>query len=197
MQLKKELKKFWAFLQKDSWQSWIVSIILIIVLVRGIFFPILSFATGANLPLVVVESCSMYHETNFEQWWEKNSQWYEPKGIDKEKFKSFILKGGLNKGDIILVWGKSDYRIGDILIFNAQTKHPLIHRIVSETPLSTKGDHNSEQLTKENNAQGINEINIDKQTIIGKAVGKIPLLGWVKLIFFEPFRPSSERGFCH
>ncbi len=197
MHIKETLKKFWKFLQEDSWQSWTVSIILVIVLVRGIFFPILSFATGASLPLVVVESCSMYHETNFEQWWEANAQWYESKGISKEEFKLFIFKKGLNKGDIIFVWGKSDYKIGDILIFNAQTAHPLIHRIISETPLSTKGDHNPEQLTKENNAQGINEINIDKKTIIGKAVGRIPLLGWAKLIFFEPFRPPSERGFCH
>jgi hypothetical protein len=196
MSIKEALRKFWKFLQEDSWPSWIVSIILVIILVRGVFFPILSFATGATLPLVVIESCSMYHETNFEQWWENNAKWYESKGISKEEFRSFIFKGGLNKGDIMLVWGKSEYKIGDILIFNAQTSHPLIHRIVSETPLSTKGDHNSEQLTKENNLQGINEVNINKNTIIGKAVGRIPLLGWAKLIFFEPFKSKSERGFC-
>jgi signal peptidase I len=188
MTLKKNVKKFWNFLKKDTWQSWLVSIILIIIFIKLIFFPALSFITQTPLPLVVVESCSMYHESSFDEWWLKNSAWYENKNIDKTNFESYSFKGGLNKGDIILVTGSDHYKTGDIIIFTANTQHPLIHRIVDNNPTETKGDHNTNQLPIEKD--------ISESAILGKATAKIPLLGWIKLIFFEPFRPASQRGFC-
>jgi signal peptidase I len=191
MNTKHKFTKFWNFLKKDTWQSWIVSIILIIVFIKLIFFPTLSLITKTPLPLVVVESCSMYHESNFDEWWDKNKAWYESREISKTDFKSFNSKNGLNKGDIILVLGKEDYNIGDIIIFTAPTKHPLIHRIVTTSPISTKGDNG-----KTNPDQLSIEKNIPKNTILGRATIKIPLLGWIKLIFFEPFRPARDRGIC-
>lgn len=188
MLIKQKIKKFWDFLKKDTWQSWLVSIILIITFIKLIFFPALSLLTGTSLPLVVVESCSMYHETSFNEWWTKNSAWYEPRNIYESNFKSFSFKNGLNKGDIILVLGKKDYNVGEVIIFTAPTKHPLIHRIISKNPFETKGDHNANQLSIEKN--------IEKEAIVGKATVKIPLLGWIKLIFFEPFREATQKGFC-
>ncbi len=186
--MKHPLKKFWKFLKEDTWQSWIVSIILIILFIKIIFFPGLSLLTGSSLPLVVIESCSMYHESSFEEWWNKNSAFYGLKDIEKSDFEQFNYKNGLNKGDIILVLGKDNYNIGDIIIFNAEAKYPLIHRIISTDPISTKGDHNFNQLNIEKE--------IPESAIIGKAGLRIPLLGWIKLIFFEPLRPASQRGFC-
>jgi signal peptidase I len=195
MPLKESLSKFWNFLKEDSWQSWIVSLILIIVIIKFIFFPTLSFITGTSLPLVVVESCSMYHESDFETWWSQNAVWYTSRNITKEQFQSFTMKNGFNKGDILLVRGAKQPQIGDIIIFTAATAHPVIHRIVNLDPIGTKGDHNSGQLRKE--IQGIDETNISQDQIIGKASIKVvPLLGWIKLIWFEPSRPASERGFC-
>ncbi len=188
MSIRTYVKKFWYFLKEDTWQSWLVSIILIIILIKLIFFPVLSLITSTSLPLVVVESCSMYHESSFEEWWEKNAPFYESRSIKKPDFESFPFKNGLNKGDIIFVIGKEEYNIGDIIIFTAPTKHPLIHRIIENPPISTKGDHNTNQLPIEQNIQ--------KEAIIGKSAFKIPLLGWIKLIFFEPFRPSGQRGLC-
>ncbi len=185
-------KKFWAFLKKDTWSSWFVSLILIIVLIKFIFFPLLSLATGSPLPLVVVESCSMYHETNFESWWNQNAIFYESKEIAKEDFENFPFKKGLNKGDILLVIAKDKYNIGEIIIFNPENsglKNPLIHRIVTKNPISTKGDHNAGQLEIERN--------IMPDRIIGStSTLRIPFAGWAKLIFIEPFREKSERGFC-
>jgi hypothetical protein len=181
-------KQFYAYLKKDTWDSWLVSLLLIVVFIKFIFFPGLSLITGAPLPIVVVESCSMYHESGFEEWWNKNHAWYETNGIKKPEFREFSFKNGLNKGDIIFVWGHSEYQKGDIIIFNAQAKHPLIHRIVTENPISTKGDHNSDQLNIEKN--------ISEENIIGKSAIRVPLIGWLKLIFFEPFRSPSQRGFC-
>jgi signal peptidase I len=188
MNVFKQLMKFWRFLKKDTWQSWLVSLILIVVFIKFIFFPVLSLVTGAALPLVVVESCSMYHESRFDSWWESNAAWYELREIDKEDFEGFPFRGGLNKGDIIFVIGRGGYDVGDIIIFQAGQQNPIIHRIVTESPISTKGDHNSDQSVFEND--------ISESRILGKSVVRIPLVGWLKLIFFEPLREKKDRGFC-
>jgi signal peptidase I len=194
------IKKFWNFLNEDSWASWVVSLILLIIIIKFLVFPGLSLATGSKLPLVVVESCSMYHPESFEDWWFRNSAWYTNRNITKTIFESFPMKNGFTKGDIIIVWGYSDYKKGDIIIFKPTSgpagQNPIIHRIVSTSPIGTKGDHNSAQLQAVNNGQGLDETNILRENIIGKAVFKIPLLGWVKLIFFEFARPPEQRGFC-
>lgn len=182
------LKSIWEYMKKDTWDSWLVSLVLIFIFIKFIFFPLLSLATGTSLPLVVVESCSMYHLDNFESWWDRNGIWYEEKGISKSEFESYRFKNGLNKGDIILTWGHSDYQKGDVIIFNANAKYPLIHRIISDAKISTKGDNNLGQLDVEKN--------IEPEQIIGKSVLRMPLIGWLKLIFFEPFKPADQRWLC-
>jgi hypothetical protein len=195
-------KKFWAFLKEDSWPSMIVSLILLVLIIKLIFFPTLSFITSSPLPLVVIESCSLYHETDFDNWWEKQAAWYGSKNITKELFETFHYRNGLNKGDIIFVWGRTNYEIGDIIIFDPNSdstaRHPIIHRIVEENPIGTKGDHNPGQLVSNShsNPQNIDETNIPEKNILGKATLRIPALGWIKLIFFEPFKPQRERWFC-
>ena len=194
--------RFWRFLQEDSWQSWLVSLVLLVILIRFVLFPILGFVTGSSLPLVVIESCSMYHESGFDNWWEDHSDWYEERGISKEDFEGFPFHNGLNKGDIIVVWGHSDYEIGDVIIFEpnsgSSAPHPIIHRVVQENPYGTKGDHNFAQLVSGNlaNSQNIDETNIAEEQVIGKSVARIPFLGWIKLVFFEPFRANGDKGLC-
>ncbi len=191
MSWQESLKKFWNFLKEDTWQSWILSILLIVIGIKFIFFPVVSLITGTSLPLVVVESCSMYHSSNFDSWWQSNGEWYEAKNITKEEFANYPLHQGLNKGDVVIVFGRFVPKKGNIIIFQAATKYPIIHRIVTTNPLSTKGDNgrtNADQLPLEKN--------IDPNLIVGKAVAKIPYLGWIKLIFFEPFKEPSQRGFC-
>lgn len=182
------IKRFWNFLKEDTWQSWIVSLILAFVVIKFIFFPTLSYTLNTSLPLVVVESCSMYHGEGFDEWWKNNEVWYQRKDIGKIHFEKFPFKNGLNKGDIVLVSGRGTPEKGDVIIFESGFQHPLIHRIVTNDPLGTKGDNNGAQLPSEKN--------IHKDMILGKAVAKVPALGWVKLIFFEGMRPSSQRGFC-
>lgn len=194
------IKRFWAFLKEDTWQSWLVSLILIIIIIRFIFFPLLSFATGTALPLVVVESCSMYHETDFSDWWAKNAAYYEAKNISKEDFAKYSLANGMNKGDVIFVLGDKTPEKGDIIIFapnqGSTARNPIIHRIITNNPLGTKGDHNIDQLRPGNNPGAIDETSIQQQQIIGKAVFKVPYIGWIKLFFYEILGKSAQPGFC-
>lgn len=197
-------KKFWNFLWNDeSWLSWISFMIIAFILIRFVFFPTLSFVTGTKLPIVIVESCSMHHGMNFEDWWSRAGNWYEDKGIYDGTFSNFELKNGFSKGDIFFVFGtkKENLKIGDIIIFTSGTSNrPIIHRIVGLNPLQTKGDNNQRQFSNSEgivNPENIDETNIQESQIIGKVVGfKIPFFGWVKLIFFEPFINPSEKGFC-
>jgi signal peptidase I len=148
----------------------------------------MSFALATPLPLVVVESCSMYHSTEFDDWWEKNEPWYEARRIYEYNFSDFPFKNGLNKGDIILVSGRGKYNVGDIIIFKSNYQYPLIHRLIDTDPYATKGDKNFDQLDAERS--------IEDDQVLGKAVVRVPGLGWLKLIFFEGTKPSDQRGFC-
>ncbi len=188
MSFTEQVKRAWHFLNEDTWQSWLVSCILIILLIKFVLFPGLALVTGTALPVVVVESCSMNHAGNFDSWWSANGVWYEGQGFTKNEFAQFTLKNGFTKGDIIFVTSAKEATIGDIIIFTAPTHYPVIHRVISLNPIQTKGDNNPTQLPFEHD--------IAPEKKIGKAVFKIPLLGWIKLIFFEPLRPENERGFC-
>ncbi len=189
---------FWDWLwHSDSILSWVVALALAFVTVKFIFFPLLSLSLGTQLPLVVVESSSMEHpgsfvgnvigtENNIEVWWEQQGYWYEGRDISISNAKDWPLRTGFDKGDIMLVWGRFEPEIGDVIIFNANTQHPIIHRIVNikdDGTIETKGDNNNAQLPMEKNIQ--------EDAIIGKAVFRIPKLGWLKLVFVELFNAFS------
>jgi signal peptidase I len=130
----------------------------------------------------------MYHIDQFDDWWYRNAVWYEERNITKEYFEAYPFKNGLNKGDIIFTWGRDDYKKGDVIIFSAPTRYPIIHRLISDEIITTKGDNNLGQLDIERE--------VLSEQVIGKAAFKIPLLGWLKLVFFEPFKPAEQRGLC-
>lgn len=187
----KALKKFWNYLQKDSWDSLIVFLILAVVLIRFIIFPGLSLVTGTELPLVIVESCSMYHhEKGFEKILDNNI--YRQYNILLEDTKDWDFQNGVNKGDVIFVIAPKNLEVGDLIIFEGGENHPIIHRLIKEDePYSTKGDNH---ITNHNQLES--EKAISEEQLIGKAVFRVPYLGWIKLIFFEPFREPKQRGFC-
>ena len=183
-----DLKKFWHFLKKDSFWSLVVNLLLALIIIKFIFFPLLSFITGSALPLVIVESCSMYHSNGIEEV--IDNKIYSQYNISLADAEKWSLRDGLNKGDVIFVVGSSKLSVGDIIIFNANMQNPLIHRIISikDGKITTKGDHNSGLLEQEKE--------ISESQIVGKAVFKIPLVGWVKLIFFDFQKSAQERGLC-
>jgi len=209
--IKRGFKKFWFLLWRDnSFKGWIFSLVFLFVFVKFIFFPVLSFVTGTPLPLAIVESCSMYHQdslfSGFDSWFDRHESKYEEINIIKEDFQGFTLRRGFNKGDILFIIGANPEKLktGDVILFNSQNKkNPVIHRIIKieekdgEKIFTTMGDNNNQILTPENNMAGIDEREIKKEQLVGKAVFRVvPWFGWVKLIFFEYSRPESERGFC-
>ncbi|MBD3252949.1 hypothetical protein GF386_04410 [Candidatus Pacearchaeota archaeon] len=210
----KKIKKAWNWIwNSDSFLSWIVALAIIFVFVKFIFFPGLGFILGTSLPLAGVESSSMDHQIvrenneklslcgnyfsrndkqyiNFDEYWDYCGNWYEENGITKKEFSEFHLKNGFRKGDIIVVWGRFKPKVGDIIIFkpnpDSTAPRPIIHRIVKiDEYIKTKGDHNERQLTSSNNIYGTDETKIRESQIIGKAIIKIPLLGWVKIWITE------------
>ena len=189
-----KLKQFYNFLQKDTWQSFIVTMILAFIIIKFIFFPTLSLITGTQLPLVIVESCSMYHhEPGFEKTFE--SPIYKDNKITLEDTKSWQFPNGFNKGDVMFIVGVEEPEIGDVIIFNSGATgvaHPIIHRVIkAEDTYGTKGDN-----YKKNPNQWDYEKNIHEDQLVGKALFKIPAIGWLKLIFFEPGRRESQKGLC-
>jgi hypothetical protein len=124
---------------------------------------------------------------NLDKYWETCGSWYENIGVTKSEFSKFTLKNGFSRGDIIIVWGRFTPKVGDIIIFKpnpgATNPTPIIHRIIKIDSgiMQTKGEHNPEQLVPGNNLYGIDETNINKNQILGKAVFKVPYLGYVKI----------------
>jgi signal peptidase I len=201
---KNSLSVFFNWLwNSESWLSYLVFLILVFIFVKFIFLPGLGLIFGTQLPLAIVESSSMEHyaletdglsgvsicgqsfsETQFldkEKYWSTCGEWYEKNtNITKEEFQNFKLSNGFRKGDLMIIFGKKNIEIGDIIIFDGGRNHPIIHRVISLNPIQTKGDHNPAQLAL--------ETNINKNQIVGTAVARIPYIGWIKLFFVELFK---------
>jgi len=139
--MKGDLKKFWnkfIFIvwKDDSLKGWLVSILFIFIVIKFIFFPVMSLATGTSLPLAIVESCSMYHQgnllSNFDTWWENHESKYSPHIINNLDFQDFVFKNGFNKGDILFIIKARPEKleVGDVIIFQSAQKTPIIHRII-------------------------------------------------------------------
>lgn len=174
--MKSFLKKLWHFIwHENSVLSWIVNIILAFVIVKFLIYPGLGLILGTSHPLVAVVSGSMEHDMNFNKWWEQNKDFYTKNQITKEQFEKFPFRNGFNKGDIMVLIKPKNIDLGDVIVYNGNYKDPIIHRVIKTNQNSyiTKGDHNPT----------IDPIQPKPENLVGKAVFKIPLLGWVKIIF--------------
>lgn len=175
--MKHFLKKLWHFIwHENSILSWIVNVILAFIIVKFLIYPGLGLILSTSHPLVAVVSGSMEHSgLSFDKWWEQNKDFYTKNNITKEQFEIFSFKRGFNKGDIMLLIGSKNINVGDIIVYNGNYKDPIIHRVIKKQDNSyvTKGDHN----------KIIDPVQPSQDKLIGKAVLKIPLLGWVKIIF--------------
>jgi hypothetical protein len=180
MKLKPIIRKTWNFLiHEDSAASFIVDAILIVLIGKFVIYPILGLIFTTSFPVVAVVSSSMEHNVDFDNWWDQNKELYEEFNITKTQFESFYLKDGFNKGDIFIVKGNQQIKVGDIIVYRIQQqKDPIIHRVVAiDDAVQTKGDANPAQIHFEKS--------IPQDQVYGKAILKIPYIGWVKVLFVE------------
>ena len=188
MDYQKTAKRVWKFIwDDDSIWSWIVNIILAFVLIKFIVYPVLVFILGTTRPVVAVVSKSLEHTQPFDDWW-VSSNWYAEHGITKEQFLDFRMRNGFAKGDIIVLGSTKKVKVGDIIVFQTAKPDPIIHRVVTiweeegKTYYQTKGDNwatNPQPIR----SVIIDETRISEQQLIGKAILKIPYLGYIKIWF--------------
>ena len=192
------LKKIWWFIwEDDSIWSWIVNIILAFVLIKFIVYPGLGFLLSTSYPIVAVVSSSMEHDGSFDDWWNAQESWYSELDITKEQFLDFNFKNGFNKGDIMILYGKKaeDIKVGGIIVFISARERPrpdpIIHRVIKkwetngEVFFQTKGDHNDRSINGCDNTGCLYENDIREDQLLGNAIIRVPLLGYVKIWFVE------------
>ena len=129
---------------------------------------------------------------NFDEYWQECGSWYEKNGIDKDKFSGFSFKNGFNKGDIMILIGKDigEIKVGEVIVFRSNRKDPIIHRVVKKWQLNstyyfqTKGDNYRTNPVSIKSAF-LDETSISDEQIVGNAVARIPLLGYIKIWFVE------------
>jgi len=200
------LKRLWIFIwHDDSLASWITSIILAFVLVKFVIYPGLGLLFGTTHPIVAVVSGSMEHrlvddngryticgagfsekrKIDFDVYWETCGNFYKEYNISKDAFNSFKFSNGFNTGDVMIIFRAEpkDIKIGDVIVFKSYRPDPIIHRVIQVRNteigirIKTKGDHNSNS--------GPDENSIDEESIVGRAVFRVPLLGYVKITFVK------------
>lgn len=198
-------KKIWHFIwDDDSVWSWIANIALAFILIKFIVYPVLGFILTTTHPVVAVVSESMEHNANFDDWWNNAGSWYSSNGISKSDFEKFSLKNGFNKGDIMVLRGKKpkDIQIGDIIVFWSAKKDPIIHRVVKKWQdnniyhFQTKGDNYKTNSASIKNSF-LDETNVSEDQIVGNAMFRIPLLGYVKIWFVDLlniFKGMIQKG---
>ncbi len=180
---KEYLRKTYHFLfVEDSLLSWVVNIILAFLIVKFLVYPGLALALGSDLPLVAVISGSMEHEgLDYDAWWEANGAWYEEQGITKETFFQYYpFVNGFNKGDVMILVGADDVAQGDVLVYiSGVHQYPIIHRVMyineENMTYTFKGDNND----------GPDPTDVSEDQVVGKALYKIPYIGWIKIWFTE------------
>ena len=201
---KKFWDNFWYIVWKDeSFKGWIISIIFIFIVIKFVFFPVLSLTTGTKLPLAIIESCSMYHQGNlfsdYDSWWTRHETKYSDFQLDKKNFKKFIFNGFKGKG-----YSKYLYKIkfdNSIGMFKSGCIDPKnkVAKIVAEKygfKHTGKSQH-WDLYTCDKNHYPLQLKEIKSNQLIGKSAFRItPWLGWAKLVLYEPMRSEAERGFC-
>jgi len=193
--MRKTLKKVWLFLwEEDSIYSWIANVLIAFVIIKYLLYPGLGLVLGTPAPIVAVVSGSMEHEGSFDEFWSKGmccnarcsgklvqGEYYENINISRDDFREFDFVNGFNMGDIMVLASAESAQKGDVLVYLVPRRpDPIIHRIVDIKQTSqgkvftTKGDHNCDI--------GSFERNIPEERVIGKAVWRVPFLGWVKIL---------------
>lgn len=154
-----------------DWILWI-SLSIIIATVLGSTASVL-LRTGT--PFMAVMSNSMLHSYSSEEhFW----MWMKNEGWEKDELESMPFSKGFARGDIIVVRGKENYEVGDVIIYHTQSQGmPIVHRLIEI--------ENGEYRTKGDNNPIIDPWIVEKKNVEGEVVFVIPYLGFIKVIPME------------
>ena len=177
--------RIWYFIWKDdSVWSWIVNIILAFLLIKFIVYPGLGFVLGTDYPVVAVVSGSMEHDGSFDDWWNSDNCCKDRICAQSKTQEMMYSDYEIAKADFMNLQSGKKVRVGDVIVFTVPAQSdPIIHRVVKvseadgEYYYSTKGDHNC--------GSSPFEQNIQQSRVLGKALQRVPFLGWIKIIFVE------------
>lgn len=190
MEWREGLRRAWRFIwYDDSLLSWFVNVLIAIVLIKFVVYPGLGLLLGTSYPIVAVVSSSMEHDVGFDAWWEEHQDFYLAQNITRQQFERFPLRNGFDRGDIMLLVGTppGGVEVGDVIVFQAAKPYPIIHRVIKLIPgdnkvyFRTKGDNNPAIIQ----TYDLNEWKIDPIYYQGRAVLRIPWLGYLKIGFVE------------
>lgn len=142
---------------------------------------VLPYALCGAEEMVPSRMVNLGRRTSAAEFWKACGAFYEQQGIREEQFRDYRFRNGFRKGDIMVLIGREPEQIhlGDVIVFASSLRpEPIIHRVIAidaeERRFQTKGDHNAESFPFEQH--------IYPQMIYGKAVLRIPLLGYVKIL---------------
>ncbi len=90
----------------------------------------------------------------------------------------------VNRGDLLVTYMPSEFRVGDIVVYRVETfGYPIVHRIVrieerdGEKVYVMKGDNNPNE----------DPWMVGKGNIVGKVAFSVPLVGTPRLLIFRLF----------
>lgn len=166
---------------KKLTDTWYGNIILGILGAVIFYYIILATVLSTSTPAVAVVSGSMEHDASIEndhyKWLEENL------GYDRNYIDSWPVSNGFSVGDMPIVKGNKEYKVGDVIIYSVDgINAPIIHRIIKineDDSYQTKGDNN--------NRQNYYEFSIKQQQVKGKVIFIIPKIGYFKVLINNLF----------
>ena len=176
MKAKSLFRKFWHIYWEDnSILSYIVFFIVAYLVLKFVAFPIFLFAAGlSDVTAVMTESMVHYKDVNHTYY-----EWMLEHNFTMDQIENFPFPNGLNVGDVIFVkkvHSPDEIKLGDVIVFYGPRGYSIIHRVVEKVndTFTTKGDANPRS--------AYYETNIKFEDIKGKAIFKVPYLGYPRVL---------------
>ena len=176
MKAKDVAKKFWHIYWEDnSLLSYIVFFVVTYLVLKFVAFPVFLFATGlSDVTAVMTESMVHYKDINQTYY-----TWMLEHNFTMDEIEKFPFKNGLNVGDVVFVKrlkSPDEIKLGGVIVFYGPRGYSIIHRVVKieGDTFTTKGDANPRS--------AYYETNIKFEDIKGKAIFKIPYLGYPRVL---------------
>ena len=152
----------------------------------------------SSLPTACGKTFAEEEWLDLQEYWSVCGDWYETRSITQDEFADFPFTHGMNIGDIIVLRnpGVDHIGVGDVIVFIQEQnprREPIIHRVVAKNTIDgsvvfqTKGDHNKDSINVSASTKYLNEYEVREADVVGKALFKIPYVGYLKIWAYKAF----------